>query len=573
MLIGAGEGSKASYIEHIGLFFFFVACAGVSIIVWVFNWICWINQCCCCDFLHNPINKRLVWWVCFIFLLGILACCISGFVTTNRFGFALEGTWCAFDRFYYDSLYGQLKETYPKWEGFDSIINILSDLSKYIDRIDEIDENYLILDDNKNIVLNKTNITNYNYDGYFSGEYLYRINNLIGDDFVFNEINPKTLPIALKYGRIVDASRKLREMKDKHFKDNLETVRNSITNIKNDFKTLEQELLNDFHYYAKIAKGWGKILTMIYFCLLCITITLAGFSMMFYACLRRQGYLSIFMHVLWNIVRFFMFSYFFYGAAYGMCYLGFKDAIAYIMFIFGELDYNNINNLDPNQQSYLIPKKEGKEFLHFCLIENDNNYKNKLDQTLLTALEDYFKSYSELNETFQKTNSELYIQTNGNTSLDNIRTAHMKMIDFMKGKIVQLSDDENCRKFGSIAIRNDGLFGSFDCSFLKSHLNMIYRTLYDLSIESRILCALSCCIAFFGAIFVYFFLLVLHHYNTDLFYDTGKSIFTGFEGYRNTRNRDNKDPAYKKRKIRAEIELSSRNEEYSGYQPANKNEE
>ena len=120
----------AAYIEHIGIYFFFVACAGVSIVVWVFNWICWYNQCCCCDFLHNPVNKRLVWWTSFIFLLGILACCISRFVTTNRFGFALEGAWCAFDRFYYDSLNGQLKNTDPKWVGLENIKKNLTELNE-----------------------------------------------------------------------------------------------------------------------------------------------------------------------------------------------------------------------------------------------------------------------------------------------------------------------------------------------------------------------------------------------------------------------------------------------------------
>ena len=125
-MTGDKEGNKSAYIEHIGLFFFFVACAGVSIIVWAFNWVCWNNQCYCCDFLHNPINKRIVWWTCFIFLLGLLACCISGFVTTNRFGFALEGSYCSFERFYYDSIYGQLKETYPRWEGFNNISKLLS---------------------------------------------------------------------------------------------------------------------------------------------------------------------------------------------------------------------------------------------------------------------------------------------------------------------------------------------------------------------------------------------------------------------------------------------------------------
>ena len=563
MLIGAGEGSKASYIEHIGLFFFFVACAGVSIIVWVFNWICWINQCCCCDFLHNPINKRLVWWVCFIFLLGILACCISGFVTTNRFGFALEGTWCAFDRFYYDSLYGQLKETYPKWEGFKSIRDNLKSLSVSLSEISNVNLT-------ENTTLKKSDNSNYSYDGYFSEKFLKEIDNYSGEDL--KEINNKTLPIALRYGKMVDAFNKISKMRQV-FNSSLIELNDYIGKIETDFQKLNSLFLNDFHYYAKVAKGCGKILTMIYLCLHCITITLAGFSMMFYACLRNQGYLSTFMHVLWNIARFFMFSFFFYGAAYGMCYLGFRDAVAYVMFIFGELESANTNNgitnnLDLNGKSYLIPEDEGKKYLYFCLKKNNSNYKNNLNPILTSALEDYFKSFGELNETFQKTESELYIRS----SLD-ISTTHSKMINTMKDKIVNLSKNSNCEKFGQIAMRQDGLFGSFDCSFLKSHLNMMYKTLYDLSVESRILCALSCCIAFFGAIFVYFFLLVLHHYNTELFFDTGKSIFTGFEGYGNTKKRDNKDPAYKKRKLRAEIELSSRNEEYSGYQPANKNEE
>ena len=123
---------------------------------------------------------------------------------------------------------------------------------------------------------------------------------------------------------------------------------------------------------------------------------------------------------------------------------------------------------------------------------------------------------------------------------------------------------ENTKLFAQISVRQGGLFGSFNCDFLKSDLNMIYRTLYDLSVEARILCALSCCIGFFGAIAVYFFLLVLHHYNMDLFYDSGQSIFTRIDGNVSRKKISNKDPGYKKRKIRSEIELSSRNEEYSG---------
>ena len=117
-------------MDHIGLWFFFCGCAGISIIVWIFNWVCWMNQCCCCDFLHNPVNKRIAWWLSFSFLLGVLACCISAFVTVNRFGFALEGAWCAVDRIYYDSLYGQLKKSKQRWNGLKEVISIIENVTK-----------------------------------------------------------------------------------------------------------------------------------------------------------------------------------------------------------------------------------------------------------------------------------------------------------------------------------------------------------------------------------------------------------------------------------------------------------
>ena len=51
----------------------------------------------------------------------MLACCISACVTVNRFGFALDGALCSLDRIYYDFKNGELKDTYPKWIGFEDL--------------------------------------------------------------------------------------------------------------------------------------------------------------------------------------------------------------------------------------------------------------------------------------------------------------------------------------------------------------------------------------------------------------------------------------------------------------------
>ena len=427
---------------------------------------------------------------------------------------------------------------------------------------------------------------NYNYNGYFNNSFLENIKEVSDNEDVkpfIKEVNNITLPITSRLGKIVDS---LYILQNLEFYNDLSALKDYFNKVNDKFPQLKDKFLKEFYYFAKVAKGCGKILTMIYFCLLLISATFAGVSMMFYACLKRQGYLQVFMHALWNIIRFFMFSFFFYGAAYGMCYLALRDAVAYVMFIFGE------DNLNEASVSYLIPQDEGKDFLRYCLINPESDYKKKIDDTLTEALNDFFKNTQELiliNKDYQKnmkkeysdyssTNTISVNETTKNT-LKSIADTQYTMIKAILSFVDENNNNyickniENCDNFAEMAIRDGGLFGSFNCTFLKSDLHMMYKTLYDLSIEARILCALSCCISFFGAIFVYFFLLVLHHYDTELFFDNGKGIFTGFEGIGNTHKKDSNDPSKKKRKLRAEIELSSRNEEYSAYQPDNKNED
>ena len=86
-------------------------------------------QCCCFNLFDEIGNKVFTWWLSWVFLCGILACCISGFFTANRYGFSLYAIQCAYERIYYDSMYGQLKNTFPKWEGFNEINTVYEKLN------------------------------------------------------------------------------------------------------------------------------------------------------------------------------------------------------------------------------------------------------------------------------------------------------------------------------------------------------------------------------------------------------------------------------------------------------------
>jgi len=318
---------------------------------------------------------------------------------------------------------------------------------------------------------------------------------------------------------------------------------------KEEIKTIEYEkiFLEYFHEKESILKGFLNILAMIYFCLLLIAVTAAGVSMMFYACLKRQGYLITFMHVLWNVIRFFIFSYFLYGTAYGVFYDILSDLIGVMKMIY---TYN------------LDEKSTAGKFLKGCLSlpystdSKDSPVVIFLDDRMKISVSDFFtfldKKYND--DSNEQININDTICTDIENNKENYYCTHLN---------------------AAINLEKNFSYLDFDCSFLKSDLHHLYKTLNDASLESQKLAAISLCTAFFGEIAVYFYLLVIHHYNNELFFDSGKSIFTGFDGFgRGFKNKNkNNDPAYKKRKLRAEIELTSKNDEQNEYKDISKNDD
>ena len=394
---------------------------------------------------------------------------------------------------------------------------------------------------------------------------LYLLSNYDNEKFEKNKL------CIIKFTKIINAVKKLANL-------NIASQTSALDNIDNQaqFEKIKSDFLDNFDYYAKSLRACMKVLAMIYYCLLLIVITAAGVSMMFYACLKRQGYLLTFMKILWNIIRFFMFSFFLYGTAYGIGFLAIRDSIAYIMYVFSDnaygigflairdsiayIMYVFSDNLEQSDADVKLVGN-GKDFFKFAK-DHDNNLKTKYDEIYVSAIDEFFTNYREINIS--------------DCDYGNIK----KNLKDFYDEIPETGTDLTRVKFKYLyneAGREGGIFGSFDCSFVKSDLNILYTALYDASVESRALAALSLSASFFGAVAVYFYLLVMHHYN-DLFFDSGKSIFRGFDGFGGGYHKKNKnqDPAYKKRKLRAELDLTSKNEElsnYKEYKDVNKNDE
>ena len=75
------------------------------------------KKLCCFKVYHNQIIQRIIWWASFLLFYGIISCCISGIVIEVKFGKYSQVAQCGYKRIYYDSQFGQFKDSYTRWEG------------------------------------------------------------------------------------------------------------------------------------------------------------------------------------------------------------------------------------------------------------------------------------------------------------------------------------------------------------------------------------------------------------------------------------------------------------------------
>ena len=557
----------------IGGYFVFVALAGVVIISWVINWIFWNKKICCCRLYHNPTTTGIFWWSAFIFLCGIIACCISGFVTTHRFGKMARAVKCAYERIYYDSKFGQMKDSSEKWEGLEiysqklgNSQNLLNNVEGKYDKITELlslnekeedwktDEQFY---DDKPI---------YKFKGQYYKNYLTEIKKLLsqlrkegslvltGDNskIFFDPDKPgDTSTIVGQFisqtNQIVKLYEELEEsIMDLYLygnADSINEISDKFENISKDLQSYKDGYLDDVNYYVKVAKGCGQILVIIYLSILCLISILGCAVLMAYTYLKNQPKLDIIMHVIWNSIKFFSFSFFMYGAAFGMLHLGLRDIISYNKYLFGE------DNLSIDSETYVLPKNEAKDFLRYCLADGKNDYSAELDS--YSDVNNFFNNFYELKSLLQNHNITLNSKFNDTYSViqkqnlirnlndDSDSTEHVvydepsESSESVISKNFSLPKDKQVDMVNKLSSYFDKIvetlnisdamneeensLNSLDCGFLKSDVAMVYNTLYDASVESRILCVLSCCIAFFGEISVYFYLLSMYHFDKTIF--------------------------------------------------------
>lgn len=423
----------------------------------------------------------------------------------------------------------------------DKINEILEECSKAEGAMRNIDNGELLCDSNdmtnKNSYLIKYIESTNNITKYFNDE-ITKIGNLL------------VIKDKQNYTRIFSHEKRI--------------ILEKLNNISQDLNNYQTDFLEYVYDHISDYKKWAHILVTIFYALL-LAITLVNcFLLWAYSYFKQQQMLAIIMHIFWNFLKYFSFSFFLFGAAFGVLYKYSRDLIGCNMFLF------SVNNLGEDVETYLLPNKESKEFLNFCINEEENNYLKTLDLSITKIFVDLNTNLNNMKNTFEINNLNDFSEfkknyttyTVGNTKFfrslqDNddpedtyepqiygslnfsaVGKEFQEMLKKMYQKFYNnslrfLQEEKNITKdieeFGEI-------ISIFDCGFLKNEIRILYHTFYELSIESRILCALCCSIGFFGEIAVLFILLVMYHYNKAQFKELSDS--QPFPKNKNNRNFD-----------------------------------
>ena len=199
-----------------------------------------------------------------------------------------------------------------------------------------------------------------------------------------------------------------------------------------------------------------------------------------------------------------------------------------------------------------------------CCVSIDKIYDLIIEKNIDTI----YKNCTDVNKNILFVVNLSKIYNNIVTDIDNIQNKISSCVNKMSSEIydkieeISINFKDSLESFSEDAITYGGIFSFMDCSFLKNDLNIIFEVFTSLSNRSRSLCGITCSLACFGCVTVYFSLFCIYHSDKEKFKDLKHEKFGGIfsnDEYRKKNSKKNPliDNQYKKNKDK-EIELTSR---------------
>ena len=121
-----------TYLKRVLPMVIALAMSVLGIIGWIVCCFCNCCNCCCCCCCKKQKCKIPCFIWTFILYGGVVAVCIYGLTQTKKIFVGLSNTECSILRFFDELLFGEMKQTLPRWAGIEGINTILQDLSGVI---------------------------------------------------------------------------------------------------------------------------------------------------------------------------------------------------------------------------------------------------------------------------------------------------------------------------------------------------------------------------------------------------------------------------------------------------------
>ena len=476
---GGGKKYDRQYLNRLGPYFTFVGVGGATFISWIFLSICWCKPKCCYKADEGgPALKVIMFIIAIVFLFGIIACCISGYVYAERFKKNLYGSTCAIERLYYNIYDGQiLNTTNPIWIGFSKIIQQIYQLN-YLRDIFIVDGNYSLnrpkINETFNVSVNSSDLliieNKVNYIENLYNKFL---------SIIYKILNPES-----------DSESKI------------ENITSRLQKLKESFENFGDKIVEKYNDYKIFMKKFIYICFQTLYSFM-LTFAVLEIIFLFGLVFDKDDLFYFLTFIFWYLIMLLSVTSFFIGACYGMINFGIKDGIGYLMYVFGK------ENMELEKPIII---SQYKDFINICLLEKNEKGNLSLHYELesLTDNSSFRGIYKEINYLYEKIEEEKKQQkeeeNENKTELINIiqekYSTYIQNITIMT-EILHKKINQFFKTFlgGSKATSvTDNPFSFMNCNFIENDLKVTYKALFDLSEKVKVLTALTLCIAFFTLI-------------------------------------------------------------------------
>ena len=323
---------------------------------------------------------------------------------------------------------GQLKTTQPKWEGLTNTNEKMEILVKFITLAMEDKNTYFppknldlvynteiyatptLRDNLKNLIEKIDNITfkfynveNINdvyyegdsYNGYTNFQKVFINSNKMNKQTIIGqllvEIYERINPLLKRLDSIQTTIKEI-QFNNNSYNESIQHATDNTSKIKEDFKKYRENIMSDWNYYKKFLFAFYYVIMLIYFIIILGLLIAIICYLILYVCFKKQQEYKFPMFIIWNILRFFTFSMFLYGATTGMLSMVMNDSIGYLIYMFGETNLMGV-------KTYVVPDGDSKYFINFCLYDEKANLQKflGLNSLMTDSMLNFYNSLYNLN--------------------------------------------------------------------------------------------------------------------------------------------------------------------------------